>query len=167
MATLKIDRGFVESITEDLDALAIAASVIDLARTLKMSTVAEGVETIEQLTVLDSLGCTAAQGFLWSRAVEPSALADLMASLPRGLFDVRRDTQAMTRIPAPRRDKVTVDHGLHELMRLHRGGASLTTIAAALNGEGYRTPRGLRWHRATVAQVVSDMAYPDLWQGSD
>jgi hypothetical protein len=51
-------------------------------------------------------------------------------------------------------------------MSLHREGASLTTIAAALNTEGYRTPRGLRWQRTSVAAVISDIAYPQLWSAT-
>jgi diguanylate cyclase (GGDEF)-like protein/PAS domain S-box-containing protein len=164
--TLKIDRGFVERICEDADSLAIAASIVDLARTLNLSTIAEGVETVEQLGMVHGLGCDAAQGFLWSPAVAPERLGEVLAALPKGLFDVRGDVHAVPRIPVRPRDKVTADHGLHELMRLHRSGASLSTIAAALNSDGFRTPRGLRWHRATVAQVISDTAFPNLWQAS-
>jgi hypothetical protein len=64
-------------------------------------------------------------------------------------------------------DRVTDENGLHRLLRLHHDGASVATIAAALNAEGYRTPRALRLHRATVARVISDVAYPDLWSTPD
>lgn len=50
--------------------------------------------------------------------------------------------------------EVTSLHGLEELLRLHAEGASPTTIAAALNRAGFRTPRGLRWHRVSVGQVI-------------
>jgi hypothetical protein len=62
---------------------------------------------------------------------------------------------------------VTTEHGLQQIMRMHRQGASLTTIAAALNAEGFRTPQGMRWHRATVARVIRDIAYPGLLGGED
>jgi hypothetical protein len=43
-------------------------------------------------------------------------------------------------------------------MRLHGDGASLATIAAALNAEQYRRPTGQRWHLAAVARVIADVA---------
>ncbi|HEU0131119.1 MAG TPA: EAL domain-containing protein [Mycobacteriales bacterium] len=163
VTTLKIDRAFVENVTDDPDALAVAASIVDLARTVKLETVAEGVETVAQLTVLETLGCTYGQGYLWAPALPLAELTGLVGRLPGGAFDVTR--RAATPLPRSSRDeRVTADHGLPELMRLHREGASLSTIAAALNSDGYRTPRGSRWHRSTVAQVISDLAYPHLWQ---
>ena len=57
----------------------------------------------------------------------------------------------------PRTGDEPADHGVPELLRLHHAGASSASIAAALNGAGYRTPRGLRWHRVTVARVVTDL----------
>lgn len=78
-----------------------------------------------------------------------------------GSVDVSYDVTTRA-AAAPRHRTVTADHGLRELLRLHHSGASPATIAAALNGEGYRTPRGLRWHRVTVARAVSDVVFPDL-----
>jgi hypothetical protein len=43
---------------------------------------------------------------------------------------------------------------------MQRDGASPTSIASALNSEGFRTPEGTHWHRVTVARVMSDAAYP-------
>jgi hypothetical protein len=60
--------------------------------------------------------------------------------------------------------EVSVDHGLHRMLRMHNEGASLNTIAAALNAEGYRTPSGQRWHRTTVARSITEVAYPDLYR---
>jgi diguanylate cyclase (GGDEF)-like protein/PAS domain S-box-containing protein len=81
VSTVKIDRSFIENITEDTDALAIASSVIRLTRTMGLTTIAEGVETPEQLAVLRRLGCTAAQGFLFSPAVAPAALVEVVKRL--------------------------------------------------------------------------------------
>jgi diguanylate cyclase (GGDEF)-like protein/PAS domain S-box-containing protein len=88
VTTLKIDRSFIQNITHDPDSLAITASVIELARSMRLSTIAEGVETIEQLTLLRNLGCWAAQGFLWSPALAPDALAQLVERLPDRRFNV-------------------------------------------------------------------------------
>jgi EAL domain-containing protein (putative c-di-GMP-specific phosphodiesterase class I) len=73
----------------DADSLAITASIIELARSMRLATIAEGVETIEQLMLLQSLGCWAAQGFQWSPGLAPEALADLVDRLPDRRFAVR------------------------------------------------------------------------------
>ncbi|NJC74269.1 PAS domain S-box protein [Planosporangium thailandense] len=78
---VKIDRSFIENITEDKDALAITSSVIRLARRMRITTIAEGVETPEQLTLLRQLGCNAVQGYLFSPAVPPADLPKVVARL--------------------------------------------------------------------------------------
>ncbi|HET6818802.1 MAG TPA: EAL domain-containing protein [Mycobacteriales bacterium] len=159
--TLKLDRTFVENVTTQQDAMAIARSVVDLARGLRLNAVAEGVETEEQARLLHRLGCPEAQGWLWSRALPLGELIATVRSLPGGLF--RRAIERPHRTPRPdRRRVVTAEHGLHEIVRLHREGASPATIAAALNHEGYRTPEDQKWHRATVARIVNNSAYPEL-----
>jgi len=57
----------------------IVTSVIDLARSLGVSVVAEGVETEEQLAGLRARGCDTMQGFLFARPAPASAVADLVA----------------------------------------------------------------------------------------
>ncbi|MHB8148436.1 MAG: putative bifunctional diguanylate cyclase/phosphodiesterase, partial [Vulcanimicrobiaceae bacterium] len=74
IAGLKIDRSFIAPLATDPQALAIVRSIVALAQTLGFHTVAEGVETIDQLDVLRSLGVVYAQGFLFSPAVELSKL---------------------------------------------------------------------------------------------
>jgi EAL domain-containing protein (putative c-di-GMP-specific phosphodiesterase class I) len=64
---LKIDRSFVHAATDDEDDAAIVAAIVQLARTLRLQVVAEGVETEAQLGLLRSLGCGRAQGYLFSR----------------------------------------------------------------------------------------------------
>jgi diguanylate cyclase (GGDEF)-like protein/PAS domain S-box-containing protein len=168
VSMLKIDRTFIDRMTKDPDSLAIAASIVDLARIMKLTTVAEGVETVEQLAILHQLGCPAGQGFLWSPALPLSELGRLIGRLPGRRFDVTLHGRgASAPPPAFPGGQVTVEHGLQQIMRMHKAGASHTTIAAALNTDGFRTPRGLRWHRATVARVISDCAYPHLWSPAD
>jgi EAL domain-containing protein (putative c-di-GMP-specific phosphodiesterase class I) len=65
--TLKIDRSFIQDLTSDPDSAAIVTALIALASSMKMSVVAEGVETLEQLAVLRELGCRQIQGYLYSR----------------------------------------------------------------------------------------------------
>jgi EAL domain-containing protein (putative c-di-GMP-specific phosphodiesterase class I) len=88
ISTLKIDRSFVKDITTDPDALAITASVIRLAHTMRLNVVAEGIETVGQLGLLRQLGCASGQGFLFSPGLPPEAFVDLVGRLPGGRFDV-------------------------------------------------------------------------------
>jgi diguanylate cyclase (GGDEF)-like protein/PAS domain S-box-containing protein len=64
---IKIDRAFINDIADDEETTAIVRSVIGLARHLKMEVVSEGVETEEQLKVLQHIGCDTYQGFLQGR----------------------------------------------------------------------------------------------------
>ena len=75
VSVLKVDRSFVREIDADGHARAITASIIDLARTMGLAVVAEGVESPGQAEVLRSLGADAAQGWLWSPAVSPAEAA--------------------------------------------------------------------------------------------
>jgi diguanylate cyclase (GGDEF)-like protein len=63
---IKIDRCFVNGLSESNDSVAIIGAVANLAGSLRMTTTAEGVETQEQLEIIRRLGCGEAQGFLFS-----------------------------------------------------------------------------------------------------
>jgi predicted signal transduction protein with EAL and GGDEF domain len=162
VARLKIDRCFVANVATDADDLAICASVVDLCRALGVLAIAEGVETNEQLDLLQRLDCHAAQGYLWSKPLSLPGLTQVLSS-SGDQFDV----QGFARADTPARAsaaRATAEHGLTLLLRLHREGASLRTVAAALNSGNFRTPRGTRWHPNSVAAVIADHAYPDLWK---
>lgn len=68
--TMKIDRAFVKDMTDEKESQAIAGAIVALARSLGMTTVAEGVETLEHLTILSGMGCDAVQGFFYSRPLK-------------------------------------------------------------------------------------------------
>jgi len=70
---LKIDRSFMRDIERDASALAVATAVIRVGQILKMTVVAEGVETDAQRGVLKELGCDVLQGFLFAAAMTPDA----------------------------------------------------------------------------------------------
>jgi diguanylate cyclase (GGDEF)-like protein/PAS domain S-box-containing protein len=67
--TLKIDRSFVVDMTVGPDGLALVSTIINLAHSLKLNVVAEGVETEEQSRLLRLLNCDEMQGYLFSKPV--------------------------------------------------------------------------------------------------
>ncbi|MBK1723489.1 EAL domain-containing protein [Thiocystis violacea] len=74
---LKIDRDFVRDIPEDQNDMEIAATIIAMARNLKLRVIAEGVETQEQLDFLKRQGCHACQGYLLGRPVPAAQFEQL------------------------------------------------------------------------------------------
>jgi diguanylate cyclase (GGDEF)-like protein len=77
---LKIDQSFVRDIERDPDDLAIARAVIGMAHGLRLSVVAEGVETEGQMNLLANLGCDLVQGYLFSRPVKAAEFAALLTA---------------------------------------------------------------------------------------
>ncbi len=88
VATLKIDRSFVQHLTDSGEDRAIVRAIADLARALGVDTTAEGIESVSELALLQQLGCLAGQGYLWSPAVCIDDLAALLGGLTRGRFAV-------------------------------------------------------------------------------
>ena len=66
---LKIDQAFVRNITQDVGDAAITRAIVAMAHSFGMSVIAEGVETMEQLEFLRTLGCEEFQGYLFSKPV--------------------------------------------------------------------------------------------------
>jgi EAL domain-containing protein (putative c-di-GMP-specific phosphodiesterase class I)/GGDEF domain-containing protein/PAS domain-containing protein len=64
---VKIDRAFIKDIPENTDDVAIARTIVAMAKALDLKTVAEGVETAGQLELLKTMGCDQIQGFFFSR----------------------------------------------------------------------------------------------------
>jgi len=75
---LKIDRAFTCRIVHDASDRALVGAMIDLARNLDMSVIAEGVESLEELRSLEALGCRAHQGYLGSRPLPAAAFEPLL-----------------------------------------------------------------------------------------
>ncbi len=78
--TLKIDRSFTSGLSGDGSSQAVVSTIVSLARAFKLSTVAEGVETTEQLEILRALGCEQSQGFLHARPVSCERFEALLVS---------------------------------------------------------------------------------------
>jgi diguanylate cyclase (GGDEF)-like protein/PAS domain S-box-containing protein len=75
---LKIDQSFIRDITVDPNDTAIVVAIINMARSLDLETIAEGVETAGQLALLRSKGCRIGQGFLFSPPVRAEAIYPLL-----------------------------------------------------------------------------------------
>lgn len=75
---LKIDQSFVLNMPRSIEHKAIISTIITLAQSLRKSTIAEGIETPEQLELLRCLGVSIGQGFLFSKAVDESTALDLL-----------------------------------------------------------------------------------------
>jgi diguanylate cyclase (GGDEF)-like protein/PAS domain S-box-containing protein len=80
--TLKIDKSFVDGITDDADDAAIVEGVVRLAHSLGLQAVAEGVETPEQLAMLRAWSCQTGQGYHFARPAEPAEIARMLAASP-------------------------------------------------------------------------------------
>jgi len=81
--SLKIDRSFIDGLPDDPHDRSITEAIVTLGKSLDLTIVAEGVETVEQWIALDELGCTVGQGFLWSPPIPARAFAPLITGLRR------------------------------------------------------------------------------------
>ncbi|HTC80901.1 MAG TPA: EAL domain-containing protein, partial [Acidimicrobiia bacterium] len=77
---LKIDKEFVAALLTGPEDAALAHAIVRLAHTLRLGTVAEGIETPEQLAELSRLGCELGQGYLFARPLCSADMADMLHS---------------------------------------------------------------------------------------
>lgn len=82
ISTLKIDRSFVSQMNDHSENAEIVRTILMLARSLKMNVVAEGVETIDQLTQLALLECEYGQGYYFSKPLAVEAVVKLLNEHP-------------------------------------------------------------------------------------
>ncbi|MDY7567712.1 EAL domain-containing protein [Pseudomonas sp. RTC3] len=81
---IKIDRSFIRDIPDNQDDMEITSAVIAMAHNLKLTVVAEGVETAEQLAFLRRHRCDVGQGYLFDRPIPGLELIDKLRRYPRG-----------------------------------------------------------------------------------
>lgn len=108
VATLKIDRSFVQGLGEQRRSSEIVSAVIKLAHSLGMDVIAEGVETHAQRRQLVQLNCECAQGYLFARPMES---ADFVSYIS-GFVEVTRPDQSSRSI-----NEETAEHVLRDLRR--------------------------------------------------
>jgi diguanylate cyclase (GGDEF)-like protein len=78
VSTLKIDRSFIQDITESQSHLGLVQAIIAMAHGLHLKTIAEGVETAEQNAILAELNCDMVQGYFYSKAVSSNEIRKLL-----------------------------------------------------------------------------------------
>ena len=78
--TIKIDRSFVNSVGDNIEKLGIVRAIVTLAHNLGMDTIAEGIETVNQLAQLKALKCEYGQGYYLSKPLDKEILENLIVS---------------------------------------------------------------------------------------
>jgi len=89
ISTLKIDRSFVVGLPYEENDCAIARAIVTMAQQLRQEIVAEGVETVEQMSFLRELGCDQLQGYLFSQPVPAVEFAAMLREGKRLAFGTR------------------------------------------------------------------------------
>jgi diguanylate cyclase (GGDEF)-like protein/PAS domain S-box-containing protein len=87
LSILKIDKSFVDGIPTEEEDISIATAILNLAHSLNIQVVAEGVETVEQLQYLQSLQCDFVQGYYVSRPLPVKDLEDWLTNNNANFFD--------------------------------------------------------------------------------
>ncbi|WP_392891068.1 putative bifunctional diguanylate cyclase/phosphodiesterase [Pseudomonas migulae] len=84
---LKIDQSFIRGLSNDSNDAALVSAIISLGRSLNLTIIAEGVETLEQLDFLKAHQCEEGQGYYFSKPVEPDAFARYLESVKPAPFN--------------------------------------------------------------------------------
>ena len=93
---LKIDKSFIDDIAEaGSECPALVHAIVDLAKTLNLRTVAEGIEQSDQLGQIVSLGCHSGQGYLFARPLASAAMAALLRDGDPGLAGALSDIRGV------------------------------------------------------------------------
>jgi EAL domain-containing protein (putative c-di-GMP-specific phosphodiesterase class I)/ActR/RegA family two-component response regulator len=149
---VKIDRAFVRDVTTSADDAALTRAIIAMARSLNMSTVAEGVETLGQLGFVIRNRCDAMQGYHFSRALP---VGEMNALLLQG-----------KRLPI---ESFVEPAGQRTLLLVDDEQCLLTTLERLLHGDGYRILRATSAQDAlellaihSVGVIVADARMPQM-----
>ena len=84
---VKVDRGFVDGLGTDPHDTALVAAIIAMAGALGLDVIAEGVETYEQVVILEHLGVRSAQGYYFARPMQADEISKLIVDGHRWTID--------------------------------------------------------------------------------
>ncbi|RFP10952.1 EAL domain-containing protein [Duganella sp. BJB488] len=148
---IKIDRSFVSNITTDPNDASLTRTIVLMAKSLKMKTVAEGVETEGQLGCLSAMGCDDVQGFYFSRAVPAAALTEMLRK--------QQALPMLSRGVRPERTILLLDDEPHILSALRRvfRNENYQILQTTSPFEAFEL---LATHRVQV--VISDQRMPSM-----
>jgi PAS domain S-box-containing protein len=159
---LKVDRSFVSSMTEVRESRKIVAAVVGLGQSLGLSTVAEGIETPAQASMLLWLGCDLGQGYLYGKPAPMSEVPAMLAAQPKTFSSVMptvpdgNSLVGLESLPAQRLAQIQAIYdgapvGLCFLDRRMRY-VSINRRLAEMNGAPVRAHLG-----KTVAEVIPNV----------
>jgi diguanylate cyclase (GGDEF)-like protein/PAS domain S-box-containing protein len=100
---IKIDRSLVNDMANDANDAAIVTAVTNMAHSLGLEVVAEGIETAEQLLMLQQLGCAYGQGFHFARPMPPEDCIALLENSSRAERGTEGRLRSLRLVPPPRR----------------------------------------------------------------
>jgi EAL domain-containing protein (putative c-di-GMP-specific phosphodiesterase class I) len=95
---LKIDKSFVDGLGEASDASALIRAIIELARSLRLDVVAEGIESGEQLAELRNAGCGSGQGYLFAKPLVREDLEEILRT-GASIFRAEAELDPSSRVP--------------------------------------------------------------------
>jgi diguanylate cyclase (GGDEF)-like protein len=156
---VKIDRSFIAGLGTDAVNTAIVASVISLAHAMGIEVVAEGVETLDQLERLRSLGCDFAQGYVIARPMAAAALDDYLAADAAGELLPRTDpTGGAVRPPVAEMVLIVDDTADIRMLAMMSLTAAGFDVEEAANGAAALALA----RRLTPDCVLLDVGMPDM-----
>ncbi|MGE3358762.1 MAG: GNAT family N-acetyltransferase [Acidimicrobiia bacterium] len=164
--TIKIDRSFVQEVEDAGISSALVKTIIELARTIGVDVVAEGIETEAQYEVLEALHCTSGQGYHFARPMGAAAAAELIIER-NAAIDAEAPAVAAAAAPAPSSEpsepsEPSAPGGPAE--RASRGRSAARATAAAKRSapavELHRGLHALRGAGGALAPLLRDLGAP-------
>lgn len=164
---LKIDREFVRDISEDENDRRMVRGIVGLAREFGMRTIAEGVEDLESMVTLASLGVDCGQGFVFARPA-PIVASPLAAIHPRSMCPLQPSAIAIVRAALDAYANLDAD----QARALSHPSVVVRPLATRRGSDpdgAYRGHEGLAAYFRALAEQPPDMTFrpTQLWQAGD
>ncbi len=133
---LKVDKSFVAQVDKEDGRGELVRTIVRLGESLRLETVAEGIETPGQRAALEAMGCTFGQGFLFARPMPADELDELLWRPRPTSLSSSPDPRSRTRLPVRRALPTRPTHrrgmrSISQRSRRHRGGQAVAAAALA------------------------------------